>query len=606
MKKITLLFALLISSIGFSQELLTDGNFESQTSGGGVSGAWYGAGEIRNEGGGNYYFANVATAGTPFSVNLSQKGLNLESGKAYKLAFDASSDRNRSAVVGIGLSADPWTNKVETINLTTTSNRFEMTLVANFTNSDSRVIFDLGAAVGVVVIDNVSLTETTPPSGPTPPSTKAPTPPARNAADVVSIFSDAYTNITVDTFDTSWCAGTTTEITVEGDKVKRVTDLGCEGVEFISSRFDASSFTHFHIDIFVEASVVTQDKSFNLKLSNWNGGNSEANAIEFSTTNGSNPALPASNPGTWISLDIPLSSWTPGSRNDITQFIITSNLGTVFYDNLYLYKASGGNGGNTGASGDLTNWTFDDASSVTVFNKIADAAADASAAINFNATGNGTGALELVGVNTNGGAGKNYSYRYENANFDFKGNSEFKISFDAKFVGNYVGAAFHTGIQVPNTTSGAGVKQINKFDLQGQINNSTWSNIEFNVSDADFNGSNGLFIFDFQIAAGADANAGGTVLIDNFKISGLNTASVDNNKLFGFSMYPNPANNRLNISAANTIKNAEIYNVLGKKVMNVTINKTSESIDISNLASGVYMIKYNIENTVGTAKFIKQ
>ncbi|WP_430927744.1 T9SS type A sorting domain-containing protein [Polaribacter marinivivus] len=606
MKKITLLFALLISSIGFSQELLTDGNFESQNSGGGVTGAWYGAGEIRNEGGGNYYFANVATAGTPFSVNLSQKGLNLESGKAYKLAFDASSDRNREAIVGIGLSADPWTNKVETINLTTTSNRFEITLVANFTNTDARVIFDLGAAVGVVVIDNVSLTETTPPAGPTPPSTKAPIPPARNAADVVSIFSDAYTNITVDTFDTSWCAGTTTEITVEGDKVKRVTDLGCEGVEFISSRFDASSFTHFHMDIFVETSVATQDKSFNLKLSNWNGGTEEANAIEFSTTNGSNPALPATNPGTWISLDIPLSSWTPGSRNDITQFIITSDLGTVFYDNLYFYKASGGNGGNTGASGDLTNWTFDDAASVTVFNKIADAAADASASINFNATGNGTGALELVGVNTNGGAGKNYSYRYENANFDFKGNSEFKISFDAKFVGNYVGAAFHTGIQVPNTTSGAGVKQINKFDLQGQINNSTWSTVEFNVSDADFNGSNGLFIFDFQIAAGADANAGGTVLIDNFKISGLTTASVDNNTLLGFSMYPNPANNVLNISAKETIKNADIFNVLGKKVMSVNINKANGSIDVSNLSSGIYLIKYNVNDKVGTAKFIKQ
>ncbi len=84
------------------------------------------------------------------------------------------------------------------------------------------------------------------------------------------------------------------------------------------------------------------------------------------------------------------------------------------------------------------------------------------------------------------------------------------------------------------------------------------------------------------------------------------TAIIDKNNLLEISLYPNPASNRLNISAANTIQNAEIYNVLGKKVMNVTINKTSESIDISNLASGVYMIKYNIENSIGTAKFIKQ
>ncbi|NCT08930.1 MAG: T9SS type A sorting domain-containing protein [Flavobacteriia bacterium] len=102
-----------------------------------------------------------------------------------------------------------------------------------------------------------------------------------------------------------------------------------------------------------------------------------------------------------------------------------------------------------------------------------------------------------------------------------------------------------------------------------------------------------------------DAAKIGVYYLDNVYMYVAGTASVEDN-LFNVSLYPNPANNRLNISAANTIQNAEIYNVLGKKVMNVTINKTSESIDISNLASGVYMIKYNIENTVGTAKFIKQ
>ncbi|MBG7613311.1 T9SS type A sorting domain-containing protein [Polaribacter sp. BAL334] len=120
---------------------------------------------------------------------------------------------------------------------------------------------------------------------------------------------------------------------------------------------------------------------------------------------------------------------------------------------------------------------------------------------------------------------------------------------------------------------------------------------------------------DFPLNAGAresikqflitDAAKVGVYYLDNVYMYVAGTAGVEDN-LFNVSIYPNPASNRLNISAANTIQNAEIYNVLGKKVMNVTINKTSESIDISNLASGVYMIKYNIENNVGTAKFIKQ
>ena len=169
-----------------------------------------------------------------------------------------------------------------------------------------------------------------------PPTTAAPTPPNRAAADVISLFSDAYTDITIDTFDTSWCPATTTSVMVAGNETKEVTGLGCEGVEFINARFDATSFTHFHIDIWTTSD--TMDKSWNMKFSNWAGGAAEANAIEFSTTNASSPVLPNPNPGTWISLDMPLTSWTPGAREDLTQFIITSDLGTVYYDNLYLHK----------------------------------------------------------------------------------------------------------------------------------------------------------------------------------------------------------------------------------------------------------------------------
>ena len=80
----------------------------------------------------------------------------------------------------------------------------------------------------------------------------------------------------------------------------------------------------------------TLNKSFNLKLSNWNNTGGEVNAIEYSITNGN--LLTNPNPGTWYSFDIPLANWTAGNRNDIVQFIITSDLGTVFYDNVYLHK----------------------------------------------------------------------------------------------------------------------------------------------------------------------------------------------------------------------------------------------------------------------------
>ncbi len=176
------------------------------------------------------------------------------------------------------------------------------------------------------------------------PPAAAPTPPARPAADVKSLFSDAYTDIVtfgyggdVDTYNTSWCGATTELASVDGNAVNKVSGLGCEGVDFQSGRFDATAFTHFHMDIYTD--TATLDKSFNVKFSNWNGGGGEANAIEYSGNNGNFLTNP--NPGTWISLDIPLADFTAivnADRNDLVQFVISSDLGTVYYDNLYLHK----------------------------------------------------------------------------------------------------------------------------------------------------------------------------------------------------------------------------------------------------------------------------
>ncbi|WP_291118072.1 T9SS type A sorting domain-containing protein [Flavobacterium sp. UBA6135] len=192
-------------------------------------------------------------------------------------------------------------------------------------------------------VDNIRGPLGTPPVEPAP-TTAAPTPPARPAADVKSIFSDAYAPISEigytgedNTYNNSWCGANTTLVQIQGNNTHKVTGLGCEGITFLAGRFDATTFTHFHMDIWTD--TPTLDKSFNVKFSNWNGGAGEANAIEFSVTNANFLTNP--NPGTWISLDIPLTNFAPiinANRNDIVQFVITSDLGIVYYDNLYLHK----------------------------------------------------------------------------------------------------------------------------------------------------------------------------------------------------------------------------------------------------------------------------
>jgi hypothetical protein len=88
---------------------------------------------------------------------LSQK-VEIIQGNTYRLTFDAWSDTNRSILAGIGLSGDPWTNAVETFDLTLIPQTFSVTFEAvEFGDPLARVLFDLGAETGAVIIDNVSL-----------------------------------------------------------------------------------------------------------------------------------------------------------------------------------------------------------------------------------------------------------------------------------------------------------------------------------------------------------------------------------------------------------------------------------------------------------------
>lgn len=138
---------------GGDNTLLANGDFES----GMVD--WFGnAFNVQTDGGNSFNFANVMTAGNAFDVNLSQE-VPITEGASYTLTFDASSDVNRTIVVGIGLNQSPFTADIETVNLTASTQTFTVNYTATFGNTNSRVLFDMGAQTGVVVIDNVTLVQ---------------------------------------------------------------------------------------------------------------------------------------------------------------------------------------------------------------------------------------------------------------------------------------------------------------------------------------------------------------------------------------------------------------------------------------------------------------
>ncbi|MFD2823717.1 T9SS type A sorting domain-containing protein [Lacinutrix iliipiscaria] len=82
------------------------------------------------------------------------------------------------------------------------------------------------------------------------------------------------------------------------------------------------------------------------------------------------------------------------------------------------------------------------------------------------------------------------------------------------------------------------------------------------------------------------------------------TLSTEENTLNEITIYPNPTKNKLNFKGNFTNDlNISIYNVLGKRVMNNTI-QLGQNLDVSKLNSGIYIIKFKDYNT--TYKFIKQ
>lgn len=169
-------------------------------------------------------------------------------------------------------------------------------------------------------------------SAATEPTNAAPTP-TLAASRVISLFSNAYTNVPVDTWRTSWSAATLSDVQVAGNAVKKYSELDFVGIETVAQQLNASGMTHFHIDVW------SADFSFfGIKLVDFGangafgGGDDVEHQVNYNT-----PAK-----GRWISYDIPLSEFTGlRTRNNIAQLILVGQptlANTVYVDNVYFHN----------------------------------------------------------------------------------------------------------------------------------------------------------------------------------------------------------------------------------------------------------------------------
>ena len=183
----------------------------------------------------------------------------------------------------------------------------------------------------------------------------APTPPERNAADVISIFSDAYTNVPVTHYNGYWNGSTTQgqdDIDVNGNKVIKYSAINYHAIEFLEEKtIDATAMTHLHIDIYVETPLQAANTSDFIQLTlqdlgpdnSFGGSDNRAGTLTLRKT--SNPALVN---GAWVSIDVPLTRFpTLTTRANLSQLVFItqgttstdpSQITDILVDNVYFYK----------------------------------------------------------------------------------------------------------------------------------------------------------------------------------------------------------------------------------------------------------------------------
>ena len=71
-------------------------------------------------------------------------------------------------------------------------------------------------------------------------------------------------------------------------------------------------------------------------------------------------------------------------------------------------------------------------------------------------------------------------------------------------------------------------------------------------------------------------------------ITGVGNILVDNNNLF---IYPNPANDYVNVNATVNLHNIEIYSIYGQLLISEIVDTNNIKIDVSNLPSGTYILR---------------
>jgi hypothetical protein len=438
------------------------------------------------------------------------------------------------------------------------------------------------AALGNVVVAGNAVT-------PQEPLTAAPTP-TRPAANVISMFSNPYTNVAVDTWRTDWSNATLTDLQIAGNDTKKYSALSFVGVEATSSPINASSMTTFHVDAWTPNMTAFRVKLVDFGAdATFGGGDDVEHEITF---------VPTQN--AWNSFEIPLADFAGlTTRGHIAQLIFSGlpdAAGIVYIDNVYFHNVP-----NVNPNEPITAAPTPTRPANSVISMFSNAYTNVPVDTwrTVWSSGNLTD-LQIAGNDTK---------KYSALNF-----------VGVETVNNQINATamqyFHVDAWTPNMTTfrvklvdfGAnGVYQgtpndDTEFELSYTPVLNQWNGYDIPLSS--FTGLTSRAHIAQLIFSGNPAGAG-TVFIDNVYFSSTPLATTSFN-LAEVKMYPNPATDIVTITAVNAIDSVSIYSVLGQEIKQLQFNTNAVSVDIADLQAGMYVVKVTSSGVTATSRLVKK
>ena len=207
----------------------------------------------------------------------------------------------------------------------------------------SQIFLSVDDPAQTVFYDNILFYRTDPGSLDAP-VTPAPTP-TIDALNVISLFSDAYTDVPLTLADPDLDRGTVSVVELSaGENIRRV-DYAGGGGNFAGITFegenslDLSTFESLRFDVWTPVATQIRVNLVDFGADNAFGGGDDSSfeqTFDASTT-------PALSNRQWVTFDIPLSSFTGlASLEHISQIFLSVDdpAQTVFYDNIIFYKTT--------------------------------------------------------------------------------------------------------------------------------------------------------------------------------------------------------------------------------------------------------------------------